>query len=111
MIFAFWASWCEACERELPTLQKVADKWKKKQVEVIGINIGEDPLVIENICQRLQINFTMVLDRNKKISKAFGVRALPTIFFINPQGVVQEIVKEAMTEKKFEFYLQQIAGQ
>src|SRR5689334_19065521 len=36
-----WATWCESCEHELPTLQKLADQWSAKGVRVLLVSVDE----------------------------------------------------------------------
>ncbi|MBN3527669.1 thiol-disulfide oxidoreductase ResA [Paenibacillus apiarius] len=107
----FWGSWCEPCEREMPALQKAADEWKAKNVEIVGINYGEDPLVVQNYMKKVNVHFTMLLDQKKKVTEAFGIRPLPTTFFVKPDGKVHAIHIGELTESQLNTYLQEIAGQ
>ncbi|GAV11098.1 MULTISPECIES: redoxin domain-containing protein [Paenibacillus] len=109
LVLNFWGSWCEPCEREMPTLQKAADDWKDRNVEVVGINYGEDAIVVDNYMKAVNVHFTMLLDSNKSVTKAFGVRPLPTTFFIKPDGKVHAIHTGEVTTSQLESYLEQMA--
>lgn len=111
LILYFWSSWCKVCERGMPVLQQAAADWKERNVEVVGINVGEDVIVVENYRQKVDVQFTMLLDPREKAAKAFGVRPLPTIFFIKPNGTVYAIHIGEITASQLQFNIQQMVKQ
>lgn len=110
VVLNFWGSWCEPCEREMPALQSTADDWKERGVEVVGVNAGEDALVVENYMRKVNVHFTMLLDQKKKAIKAFGIGPMPTTFFIKPDGKVHAIHIGELSPDQLNAYLQQITG-
>jgi thiol-disulfide isomerase/thioredoxin len=36
-----WATWCDSCQHELPTLQKLADRWAAQGVRVLLVSVDE----------------------------------------------------------------------
>src|SRR5215470_13706961 len=36
-----WATWCDSCQNELPTLQKLADRWAAQGVRILLVSIDE----------------------------------------------------------------------
>lgn len=108
LVLNFWGSWCELCVREMPIFQKAADDWKDDHVEIVGINCGEDALVVENFMKKVGVHFTMLLDTSKIATKAFGVRPLPITFFVKPDGTVHTILEGEVTTSQLETYLKQM---
>lgn len=108
LVLHFWGSWCEPCAREMPTLQQAANDWKERNVEIVGINVGEDALVVENYRKTVQVHFTMLLDAKQEAVRAFGIQPLPTTFFIQPNGNVHAIHIGEVTASQLESYLQQM---
>jgi len=41
----FWATWCQPCRHELPTIEGLSRKYKEKNVVVLGINVEWSPVL------------------------------------------------------------------
>lgn len=111
VIMNFWGSWCEPCIREMPALSKAYDEWKDKDVVVLGINFGEDALVVDNFTKRMGVTFPVWLDQKKTVAKSFGVRPLPTTFFINPEGKVHYIKLGEVSDEELDRLIKQMLAQ
>lgn len=91
LVINFWGTWCEPCIREMPALQAQAEKWKDKDVVVLGINVGEDQMAVENFVKQLKINFTVLLDPNKQAVQNYGISPLPSTLFVSADGKIRNI--------------------
>ena len=49
-----WAVWCAPCRSELPLLDKIAQD-ENAPLEIITLNLGDDPAQIDKIYEELQI--------------------------------------------------------
>jgi len=92
LIINFWGTFCPPCRNEMPALQKQYEKWKGQGLELIGINLSEDRLTVESFIRQIGVDFPILLDKDKKTEKAYGLKQYPTTFFITPAGKVQEVV-------------------
>ena len=52
-----WATWCQPCVEEMPTLNKIKDKFLQKQVEFLSISIDNDSTILSNFINEKQFNF------------------------------------------------------
>jgi peroxiredoxin len=91
VVLNFWGSWCGPCVKEMPALQAQWEKWKDQGVVVIGVNVGEDRMTVENFVKLVNINFPVVMDTGRDAVRSYGVSPLPTTFFINTKGKVDSI--------------------
>ncbi len=41
LLINFWASWCNPCIKEIPSLVRLQEKFKGQYFKIITINIGE----------------------------------------------------------------------
>lgn len=74
----FWASWCEACMAEMPSIQKLYETVKDDGFEVVGVNVDENPeTVVPAITKKLHLTFKNYTDVDGKISDAYNVVAIP----------------------------------
>lgn len=91
VVLNFWGSWCAPCVKEMPALQAQWEKWKEQGVVVLGVNVGEDQMTVENFVKQVDINFPVVMDKGRDAVRSYGVSPLPTTFFINTKGKVDTI--------------------
>ena len=42
LILNFWATWCEPCKEEMPSLQNLQNNSKFKNLKILPINIGQE---------------------------------------------------------------------
>lgn len=74
----FWATWCEACMAEMPSLVQLYNGYKDKGFQMIAVNLDENPeTVLPHTIQQLKIGFPIYLDAGQKLSELFDVHAIP----------------------------------
>ncbi|HMO02808.1 MAG TPA: TlpA disulfide reductase family protein [Oligoflexia bacterium] len=85
VILTFFASWCEGCREELPSLVKLKKNLPNK-LEVLAIAIDDEENSLKKLLQESGANFPVLLD-NKGISrKTFGLSGVPESFVIGADG-------------------------
>lgn len=88
----FWATWCEACIEEMPSLVALHKSQNKHGLRVIGINLDEDPQkAINTTSKDFGISFENYIDPDGKISDAFDVHAIPLTVTIDENGKILEL--------------------
>lgn len=97
----FWASWCDPCKREMPYINEAYKDIQNKGVVILGVNIGESHFAVQNFVDNHQINFTILTDKNKDVTNAYGVGPIPTTFFIDKNGKVVDKVVGSMPDKAY----------
>ncbi len=103
LILNFWGTFCPPCRNEMPALQKQYEKWKGQGLELVGINLSEDRLTVESFIRQVGVNFPILLDKDKKTEKLYGLKQYPTTFFITADGTIQEVVIGGLlTEREIE---------
>jgi peroxiredoxin len=97
VVLNFWATWCPPCRAELPELRAASER-NAGQVTVVGVNQGETAAAVAKVASDLGLIFTIPLDQAGAVSRAYGVRSLPTTFFIDRDGVIRQIQNGPLTE-------------
>lgn len=94
ILLNFWASWCGPCRSEMPDMEKVYRELNGKGIEILAVNstIQDDSSAAIQFAQELGLTFPILFDSTGEATRQYLVRALPTSFFIDSQGIIQEIV-------------------
>jgi peroxiredoxin len=93
----FWATTCKVCAHELPQIVATYRTYASRGFEVIAVAMPYDrPDWVVDYARREELPFTVALDFEGTINRAFGVvDVTPTAFLIDKQGkILQRIVGE-----------------
>ncbi|MGM0437314.1 MAG: TlpA family protein disulfide reductase [Bacillota bacterium] len=85
----FWASWCPPCKAEMPDIQKLYENYGE-DIKIIAVNLEEEKTKIENYLENENLDFTILLDKNKKVANQYLIRAIPTSYFLDENGIIIE---------------------
>lgn len=94
VLINFWASWCGPCRAEFPVLVRKYKQYRDEGLVIIGVNTQDSNSDegIRTFMQNTLVNFPIVRDRDERITRAYGIRGLPTSVFIDRQGIIREII-------------------
>src|SRR5699024_1402165 len=93
----FWATWCDPCEAEMPYMQELYPEFYDKGVEIVAVSLDSTELVVDRFVDRYDLTFPIPHDSNGEIRDLYKVGPIPSTFFINPEGDIQEVVNGALT--------------
>ena len=88
IILNFWATWCEPCREEMPSLDRLQADPKLINLKVFAINVGkENKDKIDKFFDDLNIkNFEPYFDSPITLAKKFSLRGVPTSILIDKNG-------------------------
>jgi thiol-disulfide isomerase/thioredoxin len=84
-LVSFWATWCEACLKEMDALNRLDAKTGADAV-VIGIAVGEEREKVAEFAQRRGLRYVQLVDPDFAFADALGQRRLPATLVVNRQG-------------------------
>ena len=87
----FWATWCGPCTEEIPYLNKIHDSLNPYDFELLGINLDVDQSKAIHLANKLNVNFPILFDVEKDVSKSFSIDAMPTTIIIDRSGDIRHI--------------------
>jgi cytochrome c biogenesis protein CcmG, thiol:disulfide interchange protein DsbE len=87
LLIDFWATWCGPCREVIPELNEFQKKYKDKLL-VIGIS-DEQPEVVKKFMGSTMMEYSIGIDRKKRMSKAIGIKGIPHVLIISPDGIVR----------------------
>ncbi|HBY97074.1 MAG: TlpA family protein disulfide reductase [Ardenticatenaceae bacterium] len=91
VLLNFWATWCPPCRAEMPAIQRVANEYTADGLAVLLVNQGEEPGTISRYLDSIGVTAPVVLDRDGAVGLEYRVRALPTTFFIDREGIIRDV--------------------
>ena len=84
-----WATWCTECRKELPTVQKMYEKFKGDDFEVLAVSIdAAGAKAIIPFMKKLGLKFPALQDKTGSIQLLYGTTGVPETFIIDKQGKV-----------------------
>jgi len=88
LILNFWATWCEPCKEEMPSLDNLQANPEFNNLKIFAINVGKENLKkVNNFFKILNIkNFEPYFDAPISLARIFSLRGVPTSIFINKNG-------------------------
>ena len=111
VILTFWATWCPPCRTEIPELNNVYRNLKVEGIEILAIDVRESPDVVNEFIQDMGMNYPVLLDSHGYVTYAYGVRGIPTSFFIDRQGILRDMRMGGVTEEMIRSILESIDNQ
>ena len=87
----FWASWCGPCAQSFPFMNKLHKDLKGKGFEVIGVNLDEELGDAQGFLAKTPAQFTILADASGQCPQEFGVKAMPSTYLIDREGVVRYV--------------------
>ncbi|MCP5271212.1 MAG: TlpA family protein disulfide reductase [Burkholderiaceae bacterium] len=86
VLLNFWASWCEPCLAEMPSLELLAARHAAQGLDVWAVNHRETDGAIDRFMARSGLSLPVLRDRDGAAARAFGVRIFPTTVVIGRDG-------------------------
>jgi len=88
LLLNFWATWCEPCKEEMPSLDKLQINENLSNLKVFAINISqENKKKVDNFFKDLNIkNFDPYFDAPTTLAKTFSLRGVPTSILLDKDG-------------------------
>ena len=85
----FWATWCEPCRAEMPSIDRLRRSLHGKPFEVLGVNLAEPLSRIEKYLESMPLGFPLLRDRDSAASKAWKARMLPASYLVGRDGRIR----------------------
>ncbi len=107
VLINFWATWCGPCQQELPKLAELKQLHDDYDFELLGVNIDEEPDKAIKLARKLGVNFPVLFDQQKQVSKLYDIDAMPMTILVDRNGDVRYLHR-GYKESYLSLYQQQI---
>jgi len=113
VIVNLWASWCPPCRAEMPALERVYEANRDRGLEILAVNTTyqDSESAAAEFAREFGLSFPIVLDRTGEVSRSYLLRALPTTFFIDREGIIRKVVLGGpMSETTIQTAVEELLG-
>jgi len=89
VVVVFWATWCPACNLEIPHLIELRKMLAEDKLAILAIS-NEEPEHLKHFAESKGINYTVTSLGDSPLPEPFAnVTSIPTTFFIDPDGKIK----------------------
>ena len=86
-----WATWCLPCRQEMPSMQRLYEKFKGENFEILAVSIdSEGREAVAPFMRKMNLTFPALLDPGETIRPIYGITGVPESFIIDKKGIVVE---------------------
>ena len=90
VLLDFWATWCAPCQKSMPELQGLHDKYAGRGFAVVGVSIDEKEdadAKVKKFIRKKKITYPIAIDSKKSsLWEKYRVKAVPAAFLIDREG-------------------------
>lgn len=97
----FWASWCVPCQKSLPWMKRLLDKYSRTGLQIVAVNVDKKPsagrafleqlnsplqMVTDSAVSWKRLSNAVLFDSTWSLAKIYDLEALPTSFIYGRDG-------------------------
>ena len=95
LVLNFWASWCDPCREEVPSLELFERVLGKQGVVVLGVSVDKNEKLYHRFLEEFPVTFKTARDPSWDIATSYGTFQLPETYIIDQSGKVRQKVISA----------------
>jgi cytochrome c biogenesis protein CcmG/thiol:disulfide interchange protein DsbE len=93
LVLNFWASWCQPCVQEVPSLEVFNRQFASEGVVVLGVSVDKNEKLYHRFLEQFPVTFQVARDPSWDIAANYGTFQLPETYIIDSSGkVVQKVI-------------------
>ena len=93
LVLNFWASWCQPCLQEVPSLEVFQRQFAPEGVVVLGVSVDKNEKLYRRFLEQFPVTFQVARDPSWDIAANYGTFQLPESYIIDSSGkVVQKVI-------------------
>ena len=108
VLLDFWATWCGACQFEVPWYSEFAKKYGDKGLAVVGVSMDKEGMAaVKPYMEQKKMEYTVVLG-NDELVPQFGLKTIPVTWLIDREGRVAIVHVGMVDRESFEGNIQKL---
>ncbi len=87
ILLNFWATWCVPCRAEMPSMEKLWQKYRHKGFAIVAVSVDRgNSDAVRRFVDEHRLTFTVLLDPDGEVRNSYEVNAFPTSYLIGKDG-------------------------
>ena len=107
VVLNFWGSRCTSCRAQLAALNRSFATYRSAGLSVYGVGVDDDPVQARDFARNARVDFALLLDPAKDVSRSYQVDNLPMTVLIDRSGTVRYVLRD-YSDASSTLYLQQL---
>lgn len=101
VLIDFWATWCIPCMEKIPELKKIRREYDSSLLQIISVSYDKDSIKCAKAIKDYNMNWVHIFN-DSKIINAYGDRPIPSLYLVNPKGIICYSSWESSIERIYE---------
>jgi peroxiredoxin len=107
VVLNFWSSRCTSCRTQLAALNRSLTTYRSAGLSVYGVGVDDDPVQARDFAHSARVDFAMLLDPAKEVSRSYQVDNLPMTVLIDRNGTIRYVLRD-YSDASSTLYLQDL---
>ncbi len=109
LVVNFFASWCTPCVAEMPEFEAVHQE-RGDQVAFVGVNLRDQVGAAQALVETTGVTYDIARDPAGDLASALGVVAMPSTFFVAPDGRVLDAAPGQLSADELRQRVDELVG-
>lgn len=102
IVLNFWATWCAPCLAEIPQFNELAEEFKDREVQIVGLSLDNSPEEVRAFERKVPLNYPSLMSRPELVNWVGGLMGVPTTLILDQNGEVVHSYVGFTAKKWFE---------
>jgi cytochrome c biogenesis protein CcmG, thiol:disulfide interchange protein DsbE len=91
LLINLWATWCVPCVTEMPSIQRLHERYRDRGFKVVGIAVDDPPFAdrVADFVQKHGLTFEIVHEGSGKVELDYRARGIPATYIIGRDGRIR----------------------
>lgn len=97
VLLNIWATWCPPCRAEMPSIERLHEKYGRKGLKVVAVSIDDagSEAGIRAFARDMGLTFEILHDSTGQIQHAYQTTGVPETIIIGRDGVIRKKIAAA----------------
>jgi len=100
LVLRFQASWCKTCAAQAAGIQRLHERYKERDVELLAIQVDDPEREARAFLQAHHAGYPAALDPSLRVANRFGFKRAPYTVIISKRGEIVARLDATADEKR-----------